>query len=69
MVARELLGCGVPSGMSTSHITSAPFLRVASGNTATGLSRQSLLRPSACWVELPSKFHMGSCSSVGSGIS
>ena len=46
-------------------MTSAPFLRVVSGNTATGLSRQSELPPSACLVELPSKFHIGSSSSVG----
>ena len=66
MVARVLDGCGVvPSGIMTSHITSAPLRRVLSGKTATGLSMQSELRPSACWVELPSKPHIGSCSSVG----
>src|SRR5450755_1150876 len=32
---------------------------------ATGLSTQSELWPSACMVELPSKPHSGSCSSVG----
>ena len=32
---------------------------------ATGFSTQSELRPSACMVELPSKPHSGSCSSVG----
>src|SRR6266446_10609851 len=32
---------------------------------ATGLSTQSELWPSACRVELPSKPHSGSCSSVG----
>src|SRR6266853_7058883 len=32
---------------------------------ATGLSTQSELFPSACMVELPSKPHSGSCSSVG----
>ena len=52
--------------MSTSHMTSAPFLRVESGKTATGLSRAvAELRPSACWVELPSKFHIGNSSSLG----
>ena len=66
MVARLLDGCGVlPSGIMTSHITSTPFLRSLSGYTATGLSTQSELRPSACMVELPSKPHSGSCSSDG----
>src|SRR6202040_572664 len=66
MVARLFEGCGVlPSGIMTSHITSAPLLRAASGKTATGLSTQSELWPSACRVELPSKPHSGSCSSVG----
>src|SRR5437899_3196661 len=32
---------------------------------ATGFSTQSELWPSACMVELPSKPHSGSCSSVG----
>src|SRR5882672_1862217 len=32
---------------------------------ATGLRTQSELCPSACMVELPSKPHNGSCSSVG----
>src|SRR5712664_1967742 len=32
---------------------------------ATGFSTQSELWPSACRVELPSKPHSGSCSSVG----
>src|ERR1700733_14120506 len=32
---------------------------------ATGFSTQSELWPSACKVELPSKPHSGSCSSVG----
>jgi hypothetical protein len=70
MVARVLDGCGVtPSGIMTSHITSTPFLRVLSGYTATGLSMQSELRPSACWVELPSKPHSGSSnSSFGNGL-
>src|SRR5712671_1811998 len=49
----------------TSHMTSAPFFFVVSGKTATGLSTQSELWPSACRVELPSKPHSGSCSSVG----
>src|ERR1700719_5111211 len=66
MVARLLEGCGVlPSGIITSHITRTPSVRAASGNTATGFSTQSELLPSACMVELPSKPHSGSCSSVG----
>ena len=47
MVARLLEACGVlPSGIMTSHITSAPLVRAASGNTRTGLSTQSEFRPS-----------------------
>src|SRR5882724_13396813 len=66
MVARLLDACGVtPSGIMTSHITSAPLVRAGSGNTATGFSTQSELWPSACCVEEPSKPHSGSCSSVG----
>src|ERR1700736_5213717 len=66
MVARLFEACGVlPSGIMTSHITSAPLVRAPSGYTATGLSTQSELWPSACRVELPSKPHSGSCSSVG----
>ena len=47
IVARLLLGCGVPSGSSTSHMTSAPFSRAGSGNTATGCSTQSESPPGA----------------------
>src|SRR6202008_4851503 len=66
MVARLFETCGVlPSGIITSHITSTPLVRAASGNTATGLSTQSELWPSACMVDEPSKPHSGSCSSVG----
>src|SRR5580704_8518191 len=66
MVARALLGWGVlPSGIITSHMTRAPFFLVESGKTATGLSMQSELCPSACLVELPSKPHIGSSASVG----
>src|SRR3984957_21130125 len=66
MVARLLEGCGVlPSGIITSHITRTPLVRAVSGYTATGLSTQSELWPSACMVELPSKPHSGSWSSVG----
>src|ERR1700692_1665631 len=66
MVARLFEGCGVlPSGIMTSHITSAPLVRAPSGYTATGFSTQSELWPSACNVELPSKPQSGSCSSVG----
>src|SRR5882724_2979250 len=66
MVARLFEACGVlPSGIMTSHITSAPLVRAASGYTATGFSTQSELWPSACRVELPSKPHSGSWSSVG----
>ena len=61
MVAREFEGCGVtPSGIMTSHMTSAPFERAASGKTATGLSTQSDEWPSACIVEEPSKPQSGS---------
>src|SRR6266705_901211 len=49
----------------TSHITSTPLVRAPSGKTRTGFSTQSELWPSACMVELPSKPHNGSCSSVG----
>src|SRR4051812_30367059 len=66
MVARLLEACGVlPSGIITSHITSTPLVRAASGKIATGLSTQSELWPSAWLVEEPSKPHSGSCSSVG----
>src|ERR1041384_6433025 len=66
MVARLLEACGVlPSGIITSHITSTPLVRAASGKTATGLSTQSELWPSAWLVEEPSKLPSGSCSSVG----
>src|SRR5215831_21372038 len=66
MVARLLVECGVlPSGIMTSHMTSTPLARAASGKTATGFSTQSELWPSACKVEEPSKPHSGSCSSVG----
>src|SRR6478752_288267 len=66
MVARLLEACGVtPSGIMTSHMTSTPLVRAASGYTATGFSTQSELRPSACIVEEPSKPQSGSCSSVG----
>src|ERR1700733_15374480 len=65
MVARLFVTCGVtPSGIMTSHITSAPLVRAPSGYTATGLSTQSELLPSACKVELPSKPHSGTCSSA-----
>src|SRR6267378_8514178 len=67
MVARLFEGCGVlPSGIMTSHITRTPLVRAASGKTRTGFRTQSELFPSACMVELPSKPHSGSCSSVGS---
>jgi hypothetical protein len=46
-------------------MTSIAFLRAGSGKTATGWSRQSELWPSAWRVELPSKFHIGSCSRAG----
>src|SRR6267143_5772527 len=49
----------------TSHITRTPLVRAPSGKTRTGLRTQSELLPSACMVELPSKPHSGSCSSVG----
>ena len=65
IVARLFDGCGVPSGRSTSHITSMPLRRAGSGKSATGCSTQSELAPSAWRVELPSKFQTGSSSSVG----
>src|SRR6266699_5836307 len=66
MVARLFEACGVlPSGIMTSHIMSTPLVRAPSGKTRTGFSTQSELWPSACMVELPSKPHSGSCSSVG----
>jgi len=66
MVARLFEAWGVtPSGIMTSHITSTPFVRAASGKTRTGFSTQSELCPSACMVELPSKPHSGNSSSVG----
>ena len=46
-------------------MTSAPFSLAGSGKTATGFSMQSESRPSAWRVELPSKPHIGSCSSDG----
>ena len=61
MVARLFDACGVtPSGIMTSHSTSAPLVRAASGKMRIGFSTQSELRPSACMVELPSKPHSGS---------
>ncbi len=66
MVARLLDSCGVlPSGIITSQSTSTPFLRAGSGKWRTGLSMQSELPPSACFVEDPSKPHIGSCSRLG----
>ena len=65
MRAREFDGCGVPSGSMTSHSTIAAFSQAGSGKSATGWSMQSELWPSACRVELPSKPHCGSSSSVG----
>ena len=66
MVARMFEACGVsPSGIMTSHITSAPLVRWGSGKMRTGFSTQSELCPSACMVELPSKPQRGSCSSEG----
>src|SRR5580658_8086456 len=65
MVARMLVECGVPSGCITSLRTIKPSLRVASGYSATGLSTQSELLPSACMVELPSKPHLGRSARVG----
>src|SRR6202022_1296330 len=66
MVARLFEAWGVlPSGIMTSHITRTPLVRASSGKTRTGLRTQSELLPSACIVELPSKPHSGSCSSVG----
>ena len=41
------------------------WILAGSGKTATGCSMQSELLPSACRVELPSKPHIGSSSSVG----
>ena len=41
-------------------------MRAGSGNSATGWSRQSEFVPSACRVELPSKFQTGRSSSAGS---
>src|SRR3981081_4766983 len=49
----------------TSHITRTPLVRAPAGKPRTGLRTQSELFPSACIVELPSKPHSGSCSSVG----
>ena len=63
IVARAFDGCGVPSGIITSHMTRNAFLRVLSGKRATGFSMQSELLPSACCVELPSKPHIGQSSS------
>src|SRR5262249_22736735 len=45
------------------------FARPGSGKSATGWRRQSEFEPSACCVELPSKFQTGSSSSVGSSES
>ena len=38
------------------------------GKSATGCSRQSELEPSACCVELPSKFQTGRSSRVGATV-
>ena len=66
MVARVLRRMrGLPSGIMTSHITSAPFFWVGVGIDRDGLSMQSELLPSAWRVELPSKPHIGSSSSFG----
>src|ERR1700722_12607952 len=65
MVARMLVGCGVPSGCITSLSTMYPSLRAASGYRATGFRIQSDLCPSACIVELPSNPHKGRSPSVG----
>ena len=68
IVARELVGWGVPSGQSTSDITMAAFVLVASGYTPTGLRTQSEARPSACFVELPSNPQFGTCSKRGKAV-
>ena len=47
-------------------MTSRPLRLAGSGKSATGWSRQSELLPSACRVELPSKFQTGSSSRTGS---
>jgi hypothetical protein len=47
-------------------MTSIPFFRAGSGKTATGCRKQSEFEPSACRVELPSKFQRGSSASAGS---
>src|ERR1700754_236152 len=66
MVARLFEMWGVlPSGIMTSHSTRTPLVRAPCGKTRTGFRMQAELLPSACIVELPSKPHSGSCSSVG----
>ena len=62
-------GCGVPSGSSTSHMTSsavAPGRVREERRPAAARSPSSL--PSAWRVELPSKFQIGSSSSVGHAV-
>ena len=55
---------GVESGFSTSVITRYPFSLTGSGKIATGFNRQSEDPPSACLVELPSKFQIGQSSNL-----
>src|SRR5687768_6755966 len=64
MVARPFVGCGVPSGLNTSHITRYPSFLAGSLKMATGFSKQSEDPPGACSVELPSKHHTGQSSNV-----
>src|SRR6185369_169709 len=65
MVARMLLGCGLPSGCITSFITTKALFRLISGYRATGFRMQSELLPSACMVELPSNPQLGRSARVG----
>src|SRR5439155_19124066 len=50
-------------------MTSTALARAGSGKSATGCNTQSELDPSACFVELPSKFQTGSCPRLGSPAS
>src|SRR4051812_37196125 len=67
--ARVLVGCGLPSIVSTSAMTSTLSPpRIGSGQLKTGFSTQSDLSPGAWLVLDPSKPHTGSSAPSASTL-